>query len=79
MEKTVFEIWIYRAIIAGAIAIIWWVVKRWVGQISGKFDELIKAVKEMAEVNIKQELRIGTLEERANDHSNRIRNLEIKK
>lgn len=74
-----FEIWVYRGLIGLLLIVVWWVVKRWADGISNKFDKLIKLMNDYTTKTAEQEVRLSTLEKRADNHGERIRDLEIDK
>jgi len=80
-----FEIWLYRGLLTVLIILIFFLLRRWINRIDGKFDELIKAVKELALDGVKHAEQIKFIndrlkngETRLNDHSSRLRCLETK-
>jgi len=79
------QVWILTALAGFLMMAGWWSVRTWIQKIDKKFDQLIEAVQKQSEANIKQSgeinslsKRVDTSETRLNDHSNRIKNLEIK-
>lgn len=79
-----FEIWMYRGIIAVLLMISWYFIRVWAKRIEEKFDTVIKTLQDMGLKNKEQTMLIQNLMDnkksvgnRLNDHSKRIRNLEL--
>lgn len=79
-----FEIWIYRGLIGFVIMVLWYFIRRWSVKIDQKFDKIIDAVNKVGLRNEEQNGQIeilnrvqATHEKRLNDHSERLRNIEI--
>lgn len=80
-----FEVWAYRALIGAFGMIIWYIIRQWTIKIPQKLDTLIEVMKDLSikietqkgEVKLLSKL-LATQEQRINDHSERIRDVEIK-
>jgi hypothetical protein len=75
-----FEIWIYRALVSILVIVIGWYLQKLVL----KIDELICTIQELAKNDVKQAAQIDNINDRLrvtdgrlNDHSQRIRTIEI--
>ena len=76
--------YIITAIITASAAVIWWTFRSWANRIDAKFDMLIKSIQDLGVKDAKQDEQLGQIREhqrthdtRLNDHSERIRNIEI--
>lgn len=85
-QKMVTEVqnWILFGVTGLLLTIVWFSLRRWVVRIDKKFDELIRAVNDLIISNEKQNVeilnitkRVDCHDKRLNDHSKRIRNIEI--
>lgn len=79
----VFEIWIYRGLIAILLIIVWYVVKKFTAGILTKIDIVIQKLSELALSSNTHEERIANLinadkqfAKRLDDHAIRLRNVE---
>lgn len=77
--------WILTGAVAFLLMVNWWSVRNWMGAVTKKIDQLIEAVHKLSESNIRHageinslSRRVDTADRRLNDHSNRIKHLEIK-
>jgi hypothetical protein len=77
--------WILTGIVAFMLMVGWWSARTWIMTIIRELKELTRAVHELSKANIKQTAeidnltkRVDTSNDRLNDHSIRIKNLEIK-
>ena len=81
---SLFEIWFSRGIIAVLLIVAWYFVRVWAKRIEEKFDQIIKSLQAMSNMNIEQQEAIKQLnysrqkhEERLDKHGDRIRSLEL--
>ena len=79
------QIWVLSGLVTLLLIVVWFSVRNWVKRIDVKFDALIKAVQSQTVANVKQAGEINGLtkridvgETRLDDHSKRIRKIEIK-
>jgi len=79
------QVWILTGLVGSLLILGWWSARNWITTISEKIDQLITAVQKQSESNIKQAVeinnltkRVDTADNRLNDHSKRIKNIEIK-
>lgn len=77
-----FEIWIYRALATILVVAAGWYMKKLIF----KIDELIETIQELAKNDVKQAQQIDNIHDRLrvqdnrlNDHSKRIRIIEVNK
>lgn len=75
-----FELWVYRALVSVLVIVIGWYMQKLVV----KIDELICTIQELAKNDVKQAAdidhindRLRVTDGRLNDHSQRIRTIEI--
>lgn len=85
MEKIEIQNWILSGLMALMLMIGWWSVRSWIQTITNKIDHLITSVQNLTMSNVRQagdinnlSKRVDTADNRLNDHSNRIKHLEIK-
>lgn len=78
-----FEVWIYRALIAGFFVVVFYLFKQWSTKIDRKFDQLIEAINNLRIDTARQNSeifnvtkRIDSHDTRLGDHSKRIRTIE---
>lgn len=78
------KVWILSGITGALIVVIWWIVRRGITGIYTRLDKMIQQNHAFGRALIKQSGRLSTLERRTevnerrlNDHSGRIRQLEI--
>ncbi len=77
--------WITLAVITGGAGVLFWLLKIWVKGINIRFDSLIKEMQTLGKSLIAQDGRIqlmherqDTHERRINNHSERLRAVELK-
>ena len=75
-----FEIWLYRSLIAILVLLVGWYMQKLIA----KIDELITTIQELAKNDVKQAQQIENIHDRLrvndvrlDDHSQRIRKLEV--
>lgn len=80
-----YEFWLITSIITVLFIIAFWFFRNWATHIDTKFDKLIKEVRELNKADVRKEEKIQQIidhnseqDKRINDHSERIRNIEIK-
>lgn len=87
-----FAYWLITGIITALLGVVWYAFTQWrksindgISQVNEKLDELIKTIKDLGEVSIENREQISNLtkitdthEQRLNDHSKRIRDVELK-
>lgn len=80
-----FILYIITGIITVSAAVIWWTFRSWANRIDAKFDMLIKSIQSLGVKDAKQDEQLSQIREhqitqndRLNDHTNRIRHIEIK-
>ena len=79
-----FSFWFITGLITILLFVVWYAFTAWRKSINDKLDELIKAIKDLAEISVKNTEQINALykkmsehDDRLNDHAYRIRNVEI--
>ncbi|MDP2723199.1 MAG: hypothetical protein Q8O72_10610 [Bacteroidales bacterium] len=85
MDLIEFQNWLLSGIILLLLTFGWWSARNWIQTITAKIDQLITAVQDQTMANIRQAgeisnltKRVDTTDKRLEDHSNRIKHLEIK-
>ncbi len=66
--------WITLGVITGGAAILFWALKGWVSGINLRFDNLIKEMRDLGKSIVAHDGRIQLLHERQDTHENRINN-----
>lgn len=79
------KVWILTSVLAIVVVVMGFLLKMWFRQIITRLDELVEEMKGISQVAAVQEQQIknindqiGESRQRLNNHSERIRNLEIK-
>jgi len=80
---TPFETWLYRALIAVVLIILWYFIQRFITNIQDKLDDIQEGINKLNNQSVVHEERLKAMNlaieshgERLNDHSQRIRSIE---
>lgn len=80
---TPFETWLYRAVIAAILLVVWYFVQRFVNNVQEKLDDIQEGINKLNNQSVVHEERLKAMNlaieshgERLNDHSQRLRAVE---